>query len=399
MAAGSLVRRRRIIVVALAVASAGAAACGPDAPRTWPAAVATAGTPDVVGDLPVPAVVAREVGRFDEPVAVVARPSEPVVGRLHVAERAGRILGFVPGSADRPVVVLDVTDRTVAAGERGLLGFAFDRTGSRVVVHLTDPDGDTEVATYRLDAGGVADPASRAVVLRVRQPYANHNGGQIVLGPDGAWYLGLGDGGSAGDPGGVARDPSSSLGKILRIEPDAPAGTAPTIWSTGLRNPWRFAFDRATGDLWVGDVGQNEIEEVSVVRAADGAGRDADFGWDAFEGSAPFEGGAGVAPDTVPPWFEYRHDADPGGCSVTGGVVYRGARLPGLVGRYLFADFCRPGVRSISSTGAAGQALALTVGPERIVSFGEDADGEVYVVSLDGAVARLEAADGGDGGR
>ncbi|MBM3683312.1 MAG: PQQ-dependent sugar dehydrogenase [Actinobacteria bacterium] len=399
MAASRWFRRPAAVAGALFASVALVAACGPDASS----ASRSGGSAATVGSTVAPddgvsgptVVVARPVGRFKEPVAVVARPGDPVPGRLHVAERGGRVFRFVPDDDGPPVEVLDVSDRTEAKGERGLLGIAFEATGTRLVVHLTDEDGDTEVAAYRIGADGRADPSSRTVLVRVAQPYANHNGGQIVLGPDDAWYLGLGDGGSSGDPGGVARDPASFLGKILRIDPDAPVGTPPEVWSQGLRNPWRFSFDRLTGDLWVGDVGQNAIEEISVVRAVEGGGRGADFGWDAFEGSATFEGGATVAPDAVGPWFEYRHDDKGfGGCSVTGGVVYRGRLLRALVGRYLFADYCRAGVRMISATVAAGPVSLLTDGPERIVSFGEDAAGEVYVVSLEGVVARLEAAGG-----
>jgi glucose/arabinose dehydrogenase len=219
-------------------------------------------------------------------------------------------------------------------------------------------------------------------------------------------YIGTGDGGSAGDPERRATDPSSLLGKMLRIDP-APSGgsaytippdnpfvgvdgTAPEIWSTGLRNPWRFAFDRETGDLWIADVGQNAVEEIDLVTAAQGAGRGIDFGWSAYEGTDRYNEDQ-ESPNHWPPIYEYRH-AD-GGCSVTGGVVYRGAAIPALQGAYLLGDYCATGITAlVAQDGQLVDAATISDEPGQIVSFGTDGAGEVYVVSIGGGVFRLDPA-------
>jgi glucose/arabinose dehydrogenase len=242
-------------------------------------------------------------------------------------------------------------------------------------------------------------------VLAVDQPFANHNGGDVEFGPDGYLYFGLGDGGSAGDPEGNGQDPSTLLGSMLRIDPqgtldgdepyaipgdnpfaDGDAGE-PEVWLYGLRNPWRFSFDPATDDLWIADVGQNAWEEINRLPAADGGGRGANLGWNELEGTHSFEG---VNPDDgVLPVFEYPHDD--GGCSVTGGVVYRGNAIAGLAGAYLFGDLCNPTLRALDVSGDEPREVSFDdseVG--NLVSFGQDNDGEVYAVSLDGPIYRLD---------
>jgi glucose/arabinose dehydrogenase len=245
-------------------------------------------------------------------------------------------------------------------------------------------------------------------VLFQDQPFPNHNGGEVFFGPDGYLYIGLGDGGSAGDPQRNGLNLGTWLGKLLRIDPAASGdqpytvppdnpfighdGAKPEIWSYGLRNPWRFSFDRATKDLWIGDVGQGNVEEVDRSTVAEGAGRGTNYGWSAFEGRARYN--ADQSPDgTVPPVFQYSHEN--GNCSVTGGYVYRGAAIPALRGAYLYTDYCGSGVRAVvvDVNGNAGTAIQLTDEPGSIVSFGEDADGEVYVCSLGGnTVYRIDPA-------
>jgi glucose/arabinose dehydrogenase len=345
-------------------------------------------------------VALTEIGQFDEPVALVDRQ-----GTLYVAEKGGRVLALTGGG---PVEVLDMTDRTESAGERGLLGLAFSPDGGLLYVSYTNNDGDSRVDEYAMGAGpeGVADPASRREVLALDQPYGNHNGGHVVFGPDGYLYLGYGDGGSAGDPERRALDPRTLLGKLLRIDPrpsgDRPytippdnpfadgAAALPEIWSAGLRNPWRFSFDSATGDLWIGDVGQNAVEEIDLVTAAQGAGRGIDFGWSAFEGTDRYNEDQ-ESPNHWPPIYEYRHED--GGCSVSGGVVYRGAAISALQGAYLFGDYCAAGIVALAAeNGQLVDAATISEDPRQIVSFGVDGAGEVYVVSIGGGVFRLDPA-------
>ena len=236
--------------------------------------------------------------------------------------------------------------------------------------------------------GDRADAGSRRELLAVEQPFANHNGGNVVLGPDGQLWFGLGDGGSGGDPDNHAQDPDDPLGKLLRIDPESDSSTAPEIWAIGLRNPWRFSFDRATDDLWIADVGQNAIEEIDFLPAGTPAG--SNFGWSGYEGSEVYDESR-VADGTVPPVFEMRHDD--GWCSVTGGVVYRGENIPDLQGAYLFGDYCLPGLHGLTlEDGEVTAQRELGVDVASLVSIDEDADGEVYLLSLDGGISRLDPA-------
>jgi glucose/arabinose dehydrogenase len=295
-----------------------------------------------------------------------------------------------------------------AGGERGFLGFAFSPDGSHLYVDYTDRDGNSNVDEYAVGVDGAVDVATRRQVLFQQQPYPNHNGGEVIFGPDGYLYIGFGDGGSGGDPERRGLDLSTWLGKILRIDPaqngDQPftvpadnpfvgrAGAKPEIWSYGLRNPWRFSFDLATNDLWIGDVGQGDIEEVDRSTVAEGAGKGTNYGWSAFEGRSRYNDDQ-PTDGVVQPAFQYTHAG--GNCSVTGGYVYRGAAIPALQGAYLYTDYCGSGVRAIvvDADGKAGDAVQLTEDPNSIVSFGEDASGEVYVCSLGGNVVyRIDPA-------
>ena len=366
-----------------------------------PTPVATASPAPTVTGLP-PLRLAAVASGLDQPLFLTTAPGD--ASRLFVVEQTGRIRVVRDGTLlDAPFV--DLSDRISCCGERGLLGLAFHpdyaRSG-RFFVDYTNADGDTEVV--ELARGASADVASPAVVRRfftVDQPFANHNGGMLAFGPDGYLYVGLGDGGAAGDPQNNAQNPNVKLGKILRIDVDAypapPPGNAadgdPDVLHRGLRNPWRFAFDRATGDLFIGDVGQNRFEEIDVAQAGSGG---LNFGWRVMEASQCYQ-----PPDAcdrsglVLPVVEYDHDA---GCSVTGGYVYRGAALPGLVGRYLYADYCSNRVFSFRwSGGAASDPIELTsdLDPDGVLqgitSFGEDAEGELYLTSQSGSVFRIEA--------
>jgi glucose/arabinose dehydrogenase len=340
------------------------------------------------GSLEDARVTATTVARAESPTKLTARPGTDT---LYVAERAGtvRTLEIDDDGAgtlgDEPV--LDLTGDTSTESERGLLGIAFSADGDTLFASYTNRDGDTRVDAYAMD-GESADVASRRELVAVDQPFANHNGGNIVLAPDGQLWLGLGDGGAGGDPQNHAQDPDDPLGKLLRIDPDGDGSTDPDIWAIGLRNPWRFSFDRATDDLWIADVGQDEIEEIDFLAAGASAGTN--FGWSGYEGTSVYEQ-ARVADGTVRPVLEMRHDD--GWCSVTGGVVYRGERIPDLQGAYLFGDYCKPGLHGLTlEDGAVDAQRELGVEVSSLVSIDEDADGDVYLLSLDGSIDRLDPA-------
>ena len=354
-----------------------------------------------------PAVGLEPVGTFARPVDVAVRPDDD---RLFVIEQGGTVTAI---DSESTSVVLDVSDLITAAGnEQGLLGLAFHPTLDRAYVDFTNTQGDTVVAEYAIDpASALFDPDSYREVLTVDQPFENHNGGQLAFGPDGMLYIGLGDGGSGGDPNRNALNLSTRLGKILRIDPasagaepfttpaDNPfvgtAGADPTIWSYGLRNPWRFSFDPVNGDLWIADVGQNQFEEIDHAAATGGvdAGKGANFGWSALEGDTPFN--ADQSPEgAVAPVYVYSHDA--GGCSVSGGAVAPPEAIGGLAGWYVFGDFC------------TGEILALDPasvqegsGEPRVVSIGNMANlaavsagvgGDLYAIANSGEIARFAPA-------
>ena len=337
------------------------------------------------------------------PLAVVLAPA----GRWWVAEKRGRVIEVDPATGVvSDTAVLDLTDEVSTGGEQGLLGMALSPDGRRLFLSSTDPDGTSVIDEYPVEAGRPSR-AGKRTVLRLEQPFANHNGGHITFGPDGFLYVGFGDGGSAGDPGGNGQNPDVLLGKLLRIDPvgspyaipaDNPfarGGGAPEIWASGLRNPWRFSFDRATGDLWIGDVGQDEFEEIDLLPRTGGTGRGANLGWDAFEGTARYDADTAVPAGHVAPVYEYEHRD--GGCSVTGGFVYRGRRLPALTGWYVFADYCVDRVEALAVRGPGDvevRTVATVTG--KVVSFAEDADGELLILTTDpGQILRLEPLNGG----
>lgn len=335
----------------------------------------------------------REVGAFAVPTAYRVHPG----GNAYVSEKAGRIR-----AVDSEDVALDIRSSVSDDGEQGFLGFAFDRSGDRLYVSYSDTDGDTQITEYAF-AGGRADTSSARSLLQVSQPFRNHNGGDIHLGPDGFLYIALGDGGSGGDPEENGQDTSTLLGSILRIDPTTPAGGkaygipadnpfadgggAPEIFLYGVRNPWRIAFDSATDDLWVADVGQSNWEEVTILPAASGAGLGANLGWNEVEGTHRFEGPAPAG--ATPPVFEYEHDE---GCSITGGFVYRGSAIPALDGAYLFADLCRSTIRALRADGdrlVEERTFDVDVGTP--ISFGIEPSGEIVVLSQTGEIYRIEA--------
>ena len=349
----------------------------------------------------------RPVGRFASPLTLTSPPGDR--RRQFVVEQGGRIRVVRAGRVLRRPF-LDISTRIVSGGEQGLLGLAFapDYARSRrFYVHYTDRSGDTRLVEYRRrrSTRDLADPGSARVVLRQDQPEANHNGGQLAFGPDRLLYMGLGDGGGGNDQHGSrgnAQDKGTILGKILRIDPRrsgrrayripssnpfvGQSGARGEIYSWGLRNPWRFSFDRETDDLVIGDVGQNAIEEIDFV--AKGQGRGANFGWRPFEGRKRLFADEEV-PGHVEPVIELSHDD--GFCSVTGGYVVRDPGLPALAGQYIYGDFCDGHVRAatLRAGGASGDRRLRLPKVGSISAFGEDAQRRVYVISLDGPVYRL----------
>ena len=318
-------------------------------------------------------------------------------GRLFVIEKRGRIRIIENDQLlDAPFV--DITDRVGSSGnEQGLLGLAFHPQYSqngRFFVNYTDTNGDTVIARFQVTGDpNVADPNSEMELLGVDQPFANHNGGALVFGPDGYLYAGLGDGGSQGDPNENAENTEVLLGKILRLDVDsADPYTVPVdnpfgseVWAYGLRNPWRLSFDRATGDLYIGDVGGSQWEEIDFLPAGSPGG--ANFGWDHREGAHEYEGGGPEG--MINPVAEYSHPE--GGCSVTGGYVYRGS-LPEWNGIYLYGDYCTGMIWGLMNSSNGWQSQRLYDLDFTITSFGQDTSGEIYLLSDNGSIFRLGPA-------
>jgi glucose/arabinose dehydrogenase len=420
------VRRRLAVIAATVLAVAGCGGGGSKSEQAGTAGGAAASTTTEPGPAPssssaVPAAAPDlstslrldQVAFVSQPLAMAVRPGDDAI---YVAEKGGRVRRVPagqttkPGTVD-PAPVLDISGQVTKGSEQGLLGLTFSPDGSKLYVDYTDNDGNTQVVEYGF-ADGKADAASRRVVLSVDQPYPNHNGGEVAFGPDGKLYVGLGDGGSEYDPDNRGQDLTTLLAKILRIDPTPSGGQGYTVpsdnpfagkgaarpetWVWGVRNPWRFSWDRQTNDVWIGDVGQDKWEEVDFLPAAQAAG--ANLGWSLMDSRHQFHGPN--PPGGVLPIFEYTHSG--GNCTVVGGYVYRGSRIPGLAGAYLYGDACSGKVWGLVQQGGqvaeqrelkiAGLAEAVAGGGFAISSFGEDAAGELYLMSLDGGVYRLAPA-------
>jgi glucose/arabinose dehydrogenase len=396
------------LALAVLAATAVAAGCGGSEPEPETTSVSPPADPSDdeprgdsrhEGRIPVGdgrgGVELAELGAFDDPV-YVTQPRAGDDGHLYVVEQCGRVQR-IPIQGGDPELFLDVSELIVCGGEQGLLSVAFapDYADSGLLyVYYTDTEGDERIVEYRRTPGDppTADPDSARELLAIEDFASNHNGGLLLFGPDDRLYAGTGDGGGSGDPERTAQDPDSPLGKLLRIDTDD-GDTA--IAALGLRNPWRFSFDRRGGDLWIGDVGQNELEEIDSATRAEITARDPDlnFGWSAFEGTQPFNADQ-RAPGARPPTLEYGRDR---GCSVTGGYVVRDPRLRTLFGRYVYGDFCEGELRSFTAEAGrpAGDDRALGPQVPSLSSFGEDADGHMYATSLEGPVYRLDPAGSG----
>jgi glucose/arabinose dehydrogenase len=398
------------LALALAVGACGGGGSSPSTPTApgTPAAATCAAGSVVTGTPPLAAALV--VGGLESPLDVQAAPGDRT--RLFVVEQAGRIR-VVRGGALVATPFLDIVSRVGSGGERGLLGLAFHpqyATNGRFYVNYTDRSGDTHISEFRASTGNAdaADPASERQLLFVAQPFSNHNGGGLAFGSDGMLYIGLGDGGSGGDPLGNGQSLSTHLGKMLRIDvngspyrvpPDNPflsrTGALPEIWAYGLRNPWRFSFDRATGDLYIGDVGQSTVEEIDVGLASRRGGEN--YGWNVMEGTRCFRPATGCdSTGLTLPVLDYPRSV---GFSVTGGVVYRGCRMPGYAGTYFYADYGTGAIRSFrleASRATDERDWTVALGGGRTIrnpsSFGVDVDGEIYIVDYHGEVYRIGPA-------
>ena len=406
--------RRTSAALVLSVALVGFAACGggddddasqassstaPASTTTTSSSASTSVAPTTVAkpDLANAKVKLTQIASdLDSPVAFATRPGDD---RFYVVEQGGRVRIIDNGA----VVKTPVLEVAVSSdNEQGLLGLTFSADGKKLYVDYTDPNGDTNVDEYSMN-DDTADVSSRRRLLFVDQPYPNHNGGEVTFGPDNMLYITLGDGGSAGDPQNRAQNLGELLGKILRIDPtpngnspytipaDNPfvgrSGARPEIWMYGLRNPWRFSFDSATNDVWIGDVGQGDWEEVDYTPLATAAG--SDWGWNLREGTHEYKGPAPAG--AREPIYELSHTD--GNCSVTGGYVYRGSKIPALRGAYVVADYCRAELIGLAQENGALAGEAL-LGPRTssITSFGEDDNGELYVLTRTGFVYRIDPA-------
>lgn len=338
---------------------------------------------------------------LDDPVGIANAGDGS--GRLFVLERQGRIQVLSNGQPGA-TPYLDITDRVGSRGsEQGLLGLAFHpkfKENGFFYVNYTDENGNTVIARFHADpTSNQADPGSEKDLLRVDQPYPNHNGGSMLFGPDGFLYFGLGDGGSQGDPNNTAQSLNTYLGKILRIDVDhgdpyaIPADNPfqkqgkSEIWAYGLRNPWRIDIDPATHDMYIGDVGQDAWEEIDYLPAGTPGGTN--FGWSYLEGTHPYKGNVPAGLALTGPVFEYSHDE--GGCSVTGGVVYRGQALPGWQGVYLFGDYCSGIIWGLlHRSDGTWDSKVLYQTNYAITSFGRDEQGEIYLADQHGSIYRLQ---------
>lgn len=373
--------------------------------RPRPEVAATA-----VTDLDGASVALEEVVQLSRtPMAMAIRPQDP--GAAYIAIRAGAVVrvSLDLATQTQPQQVLDFQSESSNGGERGFLGLAFSPDGARLYVSYTNLDGLPRVDEYAVSGAGestAVDRSSQRTVFTEERAMDHHYGGELSFGPDGYLYLGLGDGGFPRDGGDAGQDLGDLRGKILRIDPRPGIGTPygvpednpfvaddearEEIWIRGVRNPWRFSFDRATGDLWIGDVGETVAEEIDLLPAdTDGlnAGRGVNLGWAQIEGTTPFEGGE-PPEDHLPPVYEYRHED--GGCAIIGGYVYRGLAIPALAGAYLYADRCLEQLSAVLvRDGAVVEQLDLGQLADGAVSFGQDDTGELYLLRQSGSIARI----------
>jgi glucose/arabinose dehydrogenase len=384
-----------IVAVVLFVGTGATSASGSGSVTTTTTTTTTTSVPPNLASLRVKAVPFAT--GLDNPIAVAWRRGD---NRMYVAQQTGKIVIVANGQVVS--TALDLTSATSHGNEQGILGFTFTHDGTKMYVDYTDLKGNTHVVEWTMQ-GDHADVATRRQLLVQLQPAANHNGGQVTIGPDNMLYVAFGDGGGTGGPTGNGQRMSTFLGKILRIDPrpsptapytvppDNPfvnrAGVKPEIWMSGLRNPWRFSFDRTTRDVWIGDVGQDLYEEVDYATAGTSG---INWGWSKREGLHPYNGGAQPV-GARNPILERPHTA--GDCAVTGGYVYRATLVPGLTGGYVFGDFCTGELRAVAqANGKVTQSQDLGVNVAQLTSFGEGPLGTIYMISRSGTIYTLQVA-------
>lgn len=360
------------------------------------------------GNPPPPGTLAlglqRVASSLNQPLYLTAPAGD---ARLFIVEKGG-IIKVLKAGAVLATPFLNISAKVSSGGEQGLLGLAFPpqyATNGRFFVSYTNTSGATVIASYVVSANpDVADGGSEAIRLTFARPQANHNGGHLAFGPDGFLYYSSGDGGGSGDPDGNGQDRTDLFGSLLRLDVSAATGyvsppdnpwISPTdgfrdeLWNYGLRNPWRFSFDRSTGDLYIADVGQGAHEEVDVSTAATGRGKGLNYGWSIMEGNSCYNATTCNQTGLTLPVLDYDHSQ---GCSISGGYVYRGSAIPELQGTYFYSDFCSGWVRSFKYAGGAAtearEWASLKPGGS-VPGFGEDAAGELYVLSFNGTVDRI----------
>jgi glucose/arabinose dehydrogenase len=392
-----------VLFALLAAVALAAAACSDDGGNGSGSSSGNSSSKGNSGKLASAKVKLTPIANLDDPTAFTIREGDRA---LYATEQVGRVRAVRNGTLD-PRPALDLTADVRSGGEQGLLGLAFSSDGTKLYVNYTNSNGDTSVDEYTM-RGDTADPGSRRELLVIEGLQPNHNGGEVSFGPDGSLYIGTGDGGGAGDsgsghaPGGNGQSLDTLLGKILRIDPTpsggrqyripsgnpfASGGGQPEIWAYGLRNPWRFSWDRETNDMWIADVGQNAWEEIDFVPAGQGAG--ANFGWNRLEGTHQFSGEPPRG--AVPPIFEYPLTG--GTCAAIGGYVYRGSKLPALTGAYLYSDYCDGAIRAlVEQGGKLVDQRDLGVRASQPTTFGQDQDGELYVLSQGDGLQRIDPA-------
>jgi glucose/arabinose dehydrogenase len=413
-------RRSRLVGLAVTIALLVGAGCGDSKESSTMAATTTAvtrtttgtGTPSIappVASTPTTTAVSVPLSSVRiglQQIATVAAPTDATTrtgsNLLWVTERAGRVRTIDPATGAVGAPIIDIGAETTTDGERGLLGLAFSPDGGLLYLSYTNLQGNSRVDEFAMNGDAVVT-STRRNVLALAQPASNHNGGHIAFGPDGYLWLGFGDGGGAGDQFRNGQNYQALLGSILRIDPrgrgagtysippDNPfvnGGGRPEIWMKGLRNPWRFSFDTANGDLWIADVGQGAIEEIDLLPAP-GRGKGANLGWPLREGTKRYSGDPPTG--AIDPIWDYDHTD--GRCSVTGGYVYRGNAVPALRGTYLYGDYCQARLNGLRPGPGGVEHVDFGVTPEggNLSTFAQTLDGEVYALSLKGGVFRIKA--------
>jgi len=383
-------KRLWLVVTLLLALSVGLVIWLVNRPKSEPTTIVQTQTATPTPTKPVKATLSLVAKGLASPTSIVARPKDE---RLFVVERDGKVK-IVTGSQISPETLIDLSSKVMSDNEMGLLGMVFHpkAADNRVFFNYIDKKRNTIISSFKMSSSSLIDPASEKVLVKLAQPYVNHNGGDLHFGPDGYLYIALGDGGSAGDPANRAQQLDNLFGKILRIDVDqgdpyaipadnpfvSTAGAKGEIWFYGLRNPWRFSFDQETNDIFIADVGQGDIEEIDLARSGS---KGQNFGWRCYEGNHDYNLKSCLAKDKYTfPIAEYDHSQNR--CSVTGGYVYRGQLLPDLEGKYIYADFCGGQIYTATAVNESWQADLLLETDYQVSTFGQANNGELYLTDF-----------------